>query len=50
MTITDNDTASSSIALSVNPAAVSEGVGVAGAAVTVTAMLNAACADDGLRR
>ena len=42
VTITDNDTASTSIALSVNPAAVSEGVGVPGAAVTVTAMLNAA--------
>ena len=42
LTLTDDDTASTSIALSVNPAAVSEGVGVAGAAVTVTAMLNAA--------
>ena len=41
VTITDNDTASSSIALSVNPAEVSEGVGALGATVTVTAMLNA---------
>ena len=39
--LTDDDTASSSIALSVNPAALSEGVGISGAAVTVTAMLNA---------
>ena len=42
MTITDNDAASDTIALSVNPAAVSEGVGASGAEVTVTAMLNAA--------
>ena len=41
VTIADNDAASSSIALSVNPAAVSEGVGVSGTPVTVTAMLNA---------
>ena len=41
VTITDNDTASDSITLSVNPAAVSEGVGATGATVTVTAMLNA---------
>ena len=40
LTLTDDDVPSDAIALTVNPADVSEGVGAPGATVTVTAMMN----------
>ena len=42
VTVLDDETASTSVALAVAPASVAEGVGTAGRAVTVTATLNAA--------